>query len=432
MATGLERTAISPITGQPGQPLPQRPSLAQTALSPLMRAYQAYQQYVGQPFQQVVRGGVRGYFGLPLMSDASALGQEAYRQGEALGFTPGVGMPAGAVRVAAEGMQALPSIAGDIGRVIGGLPSRAAARQAQDFAAYQRSIPPKDISPLTAFHGTPHTFPAEEGAPLGRFRSEKIGSGEGAQAYGYGMYFAESPGTAGYYKEVLSEKMSGTGITKINNSAQIGDPEYGDILALDIDDAPAKTLVGKEAINYLQNYLQRFFIHDNKQAKLALDWLEIAKRENWSVELPGKDAKKIEGSLYKVDIPDAMVDKMLDWDKPLSQQPKNVRKFFEPLVAPQKAAALEPSGPEWGDLAAPFVYDPTGAELMQMMGKQEMTASAVLTGGTGGRATSEALRAAGIPGIRYLDQSSRTAGKGTRNIVVFPGEEQNVKILSRD
>jgi hypothetical protein len=45
---------------------------------------------------------------------------------------------------------------------------------------------------------------------------------------------------------------------------------------------------------------------------------------------------------------------------------------------------------------------------------------------------SEQLRQAGIPGIRYLDQSSRAGGEGTRNIVVFPGEEQNVKILSRD
>lgn len=155
MATGLERTAISPMTGQPGQPLPQRPTLAQTALSPLMRAYQAYQQYVGQPFQQAVRGGVRGYFGLPLMSDASEIGREAYRQGEALGFTPGVGMPAGAVRVAAEGVQALPSIAGDIGRVISGLPSGAAARQAEDFAAYQRSIPPSDVSRMAKLEKTP-------------------------------------------------------------------------------------------------------------------------------------------------------------------------------------------------------------------------------------------------------------------------------------
>jgi hypothetical protein len=108
---------------QAGQAAPQRPSLAQTAMNPLARAYQLYQQYVGEPFQQAVRGGVRGYFGLPLMTDASSVGREAYRQGEALGFTPGVGMPAGAVRVAAEGMQALPSIAGDIGRLISSMPS---------------------------------------------------------------------------------------------------------------------------------------------------------------------------------------------------------------------------------------------------------------------------------------------------------------------
>jgi hypothetical protein len=30
-----------------------------------------------------------------------------------------------------------------------------------------------------------------------------------------------------------------------------------------------------------------------------------------------------------------------------------------------------------------------------------------------------ALREAGIPGIRYLDQGSRTAGDGSRNYVVF-------------
>ena len=36
-----------------------------------------------------------------------------------------------------------------------------------------------------AYHGTPHRFAPEPDLPLGRFRSEKIGSGEGAQAYGY-------------------------------------------------------------------------------------------------------------------------------------------------------------------------------------------------------------------------------------------------------
>ena len=78
---------------------------SQNALS---RLYGLYQQYVGQPFAQTVRGGVRGYFGLPLMSDADATGREAYRQGEALGFTPGIGMPAGAAKTAIAAAGAIP------------------------------------------------------------------------------------------------------------------------------------------------------------------------------------------------------------------------------------------------------------------------------------------------------------------------------------
>ncbi len=145
MATGLERTAVDPMTGQtvaPRQPM----GLVQTAMNPMMRLYEAYQQRIGQPFAQAVRGGVRGYFGLPLMSDATAVGREAYRQGEALGFTPGVGAPAGAVRAAAEGIQALPAVAGEIGRVIAAMPRSPVAVQAEDFARYQRSIPPSDVS----------------------------------------------------------------------------------------------------------------------------------------------------------------------------------------------------------------------------------------------------------------------------------------------
>jgi site-specific DNA-cytosine methylase len=45
---------------------------------------------------------------------------------------------------------------------------------------------------------------------------------------------------------------------------------------------------------------------------------------------------------------------------------------------------------------------------------------------------SEDMRKAGIPGIRYLDAESRKAGQGTRNFVVFPGEEQHLTILERN
>src|SRR3990167_3149930 len=44
---------------------------------------------------------------------------------------------------------------------------------------------------VTVFHGSPHEFT--------QFDASKIGTGEGAQAYGHGLYFAENPKVAGNY-----------------------------------------------------------------------------------------------------------------------------------------------------------------------------------------------------------------------------------------
>ena len=46
------------------------------------------------------------------------------------------------------------------------------------------------------WHGSPHKFEA--------FDASKIGTGEGAQAYGHGMYFAESPDVAKSYQQALT------------------------------------------------------------------------------------------------------------------------------------------------------------------------------------------------------------------------------------
>ena len=72
------------------------------APKPLNALVDAYQRYIGQPFAQLVGGGVRGYFGLDKPEYADALGSEAYRQGQALGNMPGVGAPAGAFKAAAK------------------------------------------------------------------------------------------------------------------------------------------------------------------------------------------------------------------------------------------------------------------------------------------------------------------------------------------
>jgi hypothetical protein len=112
------------------------------------------------------------------------------------------------------------------------------------------------------------------------------------------------------------------------------------------------------------------------------------------------------GHLYKVELPDEHIGKMLDWDKPLSQQPESVRKAIE-RIAPKNR-----SGQSMVSL------DASGEELMRALG--------------GGEGASNLLRDAGIPGIRYLDGGSRAGGQGTSNFVVFPGNEGILKILARE
>ena len=51
---------------------------------------------------------------------------------------------------------------------------------------------------IIAFHGS--------GADFNQFRMDKIGTGEGAQAFGYGLYFTDSEDIAKFYKNRNTNK----------------------------------------------------------------------------------------------------------------------------------------------------------------------------------------------------------------------------------
>jgi hypothetical protein len=106
------------------------------------------------------------------------------------------------------------------------------------------------------------------------------------------------------------------------------------------------------------------------------------------------------GNFYTVDLPDKHIDKMLDWDAPLSEQPLAVREFLSDLPNPPRAD--QPVG-EW---LQPRLQEGASEYWTSDMVKR------------------------GIPGIRYFDGASRAAGQGTRNFVVF--DENLIKILGKE
>lgn len=257
---------------------------------------------------------------------------------------------------------------------------------------------------LDVYHGTPHTFDPETGAPLGRFRSEKIGTGEGAQAYGYGLYLSEHPEVASSYK---------IGLT---NPALHFTQELEDVLP--------SSLKGKAAD--WADEIQSGKTFGDLLATVRYPWQKtLLQQQKAPVENLIK-RQQTGGSLYKVDLPDVKIEQMLDWDKPLSQQPKSVREALASLGDTQETinrydesllGALQGNAPDPGVLPK----NPSGGDIVEQLQRKYGKAGA-----------SEYLRSLGIPGIKYLDAGSRKGEKGTRNFVVFPGEEQHLNILSRD
>jgi hypothetical protein len=232
---------------------------------------------------------------------------------------------------------------------------------------------------ITAWHGSPHVFD--------KFDSSKIGTGEGAQAYGHGLYLAENPAVAKDYAGALSAARA---------NKPVGNVDLTQAYQNMPTDVPDTLLAARRDFRALKD-MGEVAPTDRR------DFLEAVK---------GNITAAKGGALYKVDLPDEAVARMLDWDKPLSQQAQEVQAALEKAA---KAKGVQLRGP-WGELNAPIAYDRLAGD----------------TGEYSRAAASETLRSLGVPGIRYLDGGSRGVGGGTRNFVVFPGEENMLKILERN
>lgn len=290
-----------------------------------------------------------------------------------------------------------------VGRVTGALLSPGVAIKAAPAAgkavarALQEKLPgmaehylrgiggQKDI---IAYHGTPWDFE--------RFDSSKIGTGEGAQAFGHGLYLAEAPAVAQQYANNVKDLKT---VQRLN-------AELIHLAGLARNDPAAA---------------QRY-------AQLAAERQRV-------VNTPGY--------VYRVDVPDPMVERMLDWDKPLSQQAPEVRAALTPeamglqyqQLPNGNHAFINVQGSPVGNLQKGGTPAGFRANWLDSITNDNLPGRQVyqqINGGMfGADKASAALRQAGIPGIRYLDEASRAAGSGTSNLVIFPGEEQHLRILDR-
>lgn len=241
---------------------------------------------------------------------------------------------------------------------------------------FKQSINNPSGKSFKAFHGSPHTFD--------KFQMSKMGTGEGAQAYGKGLYFAGNKKVADFYKDTLGDKISLDGKPFYENGRLLY--KTGNVTAdisLDVHNGNVDA-----AIEGIKTAPKRNLAGDRQEALTTLE------------KLKGRTSKTSSGNLYEVEIL-ADPDSFVSLDAPLKEQKPEVREFLTRIKK-------TPKDIPW------LTEDYFATELFKE------------------------FKALGVNGIKYQDAGSRSSlprwlqpkryKQGTYNYVVF--DDSKVKITS--
>jgi hypothetical protein len=221
---------------------------------------------------------------------------------------------------------------------------------------------------IRAFHSSPHDFE--------RFDLSKIGTGEGAQVYGHGLYFAENPAVSGqggqYWKSFLG---------RFGPQEQVA-AKYLSAAGQDHDRARQMLMEGIKRDSAEAGYLDSAYHRDDLAAVKLLESKGLVGPRTYEVNINADPAQ------------------MLDWDKPLNQQPVVMSRMPSSMLdAAQKEAqsrAYAATTKKRSDQLWDIAKDPYRAP-------GEFFGGGVYNAEKAAKQMTEA----GIPGVKYLDEGSR-------------------------
>jgi SAM-dependent methyltransferase len=294
----------------------------------------------------------------------------------------------------------------------GGKALSAAVKMAQDI--------------IKAYHGSPHKFD--------KFDINKIGTGEGAQAYGHGLYFADNENVAKSYRDALSP-----GVTLAADNRRLIDmPEHERQVynyLYRTGKLPKDAIAHFEKESAAENEMMKILGFEDTGPSTYNKYVDFAK----SLKDRPFFANKGIGHMYEVGI-NANPEHLLDWDKPLNEQSDAVRQYLRNLdVKPSSGFSIKDmidtvdaakSDQRLSHLVSPrgSPVNPQGSSIYEMLANTRGATDWPISAGAdirqmyrqkGASGASDMLKEAGIPGIKYLDQGSRGAGEGSSNYVVF-------------
>lgn len=346
-------------------------------------------------------------------------------------------------------------------------PDLQSAMMASNFLVPGMKVPPRIPNPIRGYQGSPHDFAAErlvrrpdgseeylvgkpdqlpdvppgyevlQDFPLGRMRLDKIGTGEGAQAFGHGLYFAENPTTAQSYRESLAQEKGPIRIDgEVWNPSSGAERQAHSFLAMNegnLEQAIAFARKQEADAMALYNGKMRHSLY-GFSGKGQEWWADQAHQHGSAAQalesLKGRQIEASPGRLYEVNL-HATPEQFLDWDKPLGKQSPQVSGALENIYGrdfeniERRGRLLDRAVDSLVGRTPPAHltlgnYPVLGGVNFPAPTPKSMPYEMLLR--VDKEATANAMNEAGIPGIRYLDQGSRSKGQGTSNYSVWTPE----------
>ena len=325
---------------------------------------------------------------------------------------------------------------------------------------------------ISAGHASPHNFD--------RFSMDKIGTGEGAQVFGHGLYFAENPRVVDEYYENFNQPVLRFKERNIDTpyTAELRDrfkDVYEGLINYDaarewkenvLDRAYDAGLNVDEVDDQLNVLFKNVFekaesprdfdridfdslgidpndIYDLADQQLILDNVlgglsQASSMEDLNYVLEGfspdemrlyrdlvePELAEIRDSASRYDVNlNVEPDELLDWDRPLPEQPKafnaikqlyldEIKRIDENL--PSESVKLSEVYQTVDDVSMEDLglFDKSkGGQAYRTLANSNL--------GRGAEELSRKLKDKGIKGIKYFDGMSRNRGEGTRNYVMF-------------
>jgi len=317
-------------------------------------------------------------------------------------------------------------------------------RKQRDENPVESVEPPTENKPgMIVFHGS--------GANFDKFEIDKINTGEGAQAYGYGLYFTDSEDIARFYKSAVrqgQDLLKGYEVTyKGKPFVNLGDTAEADAAGLQysaitsiIDNLPkiitveTQNLPQQELLELARNKLietkktnQLRYLEDIKESEYYDETLSPLIAESFEEELKSiesvdlKSLSYSEGKTYQVGL-DVKPNELLDYDKTLDEQsPEVFQAVIKTLYEITENDAVN------------FGYETVAEAAVGL--KKNFTTKRFLNDWAAVRGSDDAgeklLEKHGVKGIRYkANRGSGDAPKeGPSNYVVF--DDKLIQIMKK-